>query len=74
MEALKELDDVFKTLYYTICSIAKWIFAAKMVSQLIKQGEVADIQGSIKVLINGAFSYGTLYAIISVLELIQSKF
>lgn len=71
---MDQLDGIFKMMYYSICDIAKWIFAIKMASDIIKDGNNSDIQGVIKSVIHGGLSYGCLYAIVNVLDAVQSKF
>lgn len=68
------LDMVFKTFYYQICDIAKWIFAIKMASDIIKNGNNGDMSGVIKTLIGGGIGYASLYAVISVLDSVQAQF
>lgn len=71
---MDKLDEVFKMFYYAICDMAKWVFAIRMASDIIKNGNESDIQGILKSVIQGGISYGALYSIVSVLESIQSKF
>lgn len=71
---MQQLDEIFKMFFYSVCDIAKWVFAVKMASDIIKNGNSSDIEGIIKSLIYGGISYGCLYSIVSVLDAIQSKF
>lgn len=71
---MNNLDDVFKMFYYSICDMAKWIFAIRMASEIIKDSNNSDIQGILRSVINGGVSYGALYAIISILDAVQTKF
>lgn len=74
MYFMDQLDTIFKLFYYQICNIAKWIFAIKMASEIIKNNNNGDMAGSIKTLINGGIAYASLYAIISILDTIQANF
>jgi len=71
---IDQLDEVFKLMYLSICDIGKWIFAIKMASDIINNGNNGDIQGIIHGILNGAFGYGSLYAIVGILDAVQSKF
>lgn len=71
---MQALDGVFKDFFYMVCSSAKWIFAIKMATSIIKQSDGQDIEGIIKTLISGGFSYGALYSVVSVLDSIKGKF
>lgn len=71
---MSALDNVFKLFFYSVCDIAKWIFAVKMASGIIKHAESADIQSIMKDLITGGFAYGSLYAIISILDAVKAQF
>lgn len=71
---MEELNLVLKTLYNGICDIAMWIFAIRMVADVLKNGTNSDIEGTIKTLINGGVSYGSLYAIVNVLEGVKEAF
>lgn len=68
------LDDVFKMFFYSMCDIAKYIIAIRMATNLIKQGESSDLQGIIKTLLNGSFTYGALYSVLSILDAVKEKF
>lgn len=70
---MEALDGVLKTFYYGICDMAKWLFAIKMASNLIKNMENCDIKTTIMDLANGAFSYGALYAIVGILDAVKIK-
>lgn len=71
---MEELNTVLKTLYDGICNIAMWIFAIRMVADVLRAGTNADIEETIKSLINGGVSYGSLYAIVRVLESVKRAF
>ncbi|HEX3078223.1 MAG TPA: hypothetical protein VHQ24_15290 [Lachnospiraceae bacterium] len=71
---MNEIDAVLKTFYFSLCDIAKWIFAIKMLNEVIKNGNNNDLEGTIKSIINGALSYACIYSIVSILESVQSKF
>jgi hypothetical protein len=60
--------------YYQICDISKWIFAIRMASEIIKSSNSANIQGIVQSLVNGGFSYASLYAIIDILDAVQANF
>lgn len=71
---MSELNEVLKMLYDGICDIAMWIFAIRMVADILKAGTNSDIEGTIKTLINGGVSYGSLYAIVEVLNGVKTAF
>lgn len=71
---MQALDNVFKIFFYSVCDIAKWIFAIKMASNIIKHAESSDLQSIIKDLITGGFAYGALYSIVSILDSVKSQF
>jgi hypothetical protein len=71
---MNQLDEIFKMFFYSFCDLAKWVFAIKMASDIIKNGNNSDVEGIIKSLMNGGISYGCLYAIVEVLDSIQAKF
>lgn len=71
---MNQLDEVFKMFFYSICDMAKWVFAVKMASDIIKNGNNNDVEGIIKSLIYGGIGYGCLYAVVGVLDSIQGKF
>lgn len=71
---MEGLDKVFKLFFYSMCDAAKWIFAIRMASNVIKSSESADYNGVFKSLMSGGISYGALYSIIMVLDSIKSAF
>lgn len=71
---MQQLDFIFKSLYFSICGIAKWIFLIRMASETIKGGNNGDIEGIIKAIVNCAFSYASLYVIVDVLDSVQKSF
>ena len=71
---MEALDNVFKIFFYGVCDVAKWIFAIKMATNIIKHSESADIKSIINDLISGGFSYGALYSIISILDSVKNQF
>ena len=71
---MEQLNEVLKVLYNGIYDIAMWIFAIRMVADVLKAGTNSDIEATIKTLINGGVSYGSLYAIVEVLEGVKHAF
>jgi len=66
------LNAVFETFFYKFCIIAKWIFAFRMISDVIKRGNDSDFQGALKAVAAGLFGYGCLYSIVYLLDLVQA--
>lgn len=71
---MNQLDEIFKMFYYAVCGAAKYIFAIKMATGILKDGNNSDIEGVIKNLMYGGANYACLYAIMGVLDAIQGKF
>lgn len=71
---MSQLDTIFKSLYFSICAIAKWIFLIRMASETIKGTNNGDIEGIIRAIINCAFSYASLYAMVGILDSVQKSF
>lgn len=69
---MEGLDNLFKYFYYLICDIAKWIFAIRMATNILKSSESADIQGMIRILIAGGASYGALYMVVNILDSVKA--
>jgi len=68
------LDTLLETFFYQFCSIAKWIFAIRIASDIIKRGNDGDIEGLIKSVLTGCIGYGCLYAVVGVLNSVQGSF
>jgi phage gp36-like protein len=66
-----QLDKLLETFFYQFCNIAKWIFAFRMASDIIKRGNESDFQGALKSVANGCIGYGCLYSIVYFLNMIQ---
>jgi len=65
------LNTVFEKFFYQFCDVAKWIFAFRMASDVIKKGNESDFMGALKSIGSGGLGYGCLYSIVYVLNLIQ---
>jgi hypothetical protein len=68
------LDSVFKMFFYSLCNIAKWIFAIKMATNVIKDFEASNFRNMIQNLMMGGFAYGALYSIVTILDSVKSQF
>lgn len=66
------LNAVMENIFFKFCDVAKWIFAFRMVSDMIKKGNDSDYIGSLKAIGAGCFGYGCLYSIVYILNLVQS--
>jgi hypothetical protein len=71
---MDKINGVLEMFFYQFCSMAKWVFAIRMASDSIKRGNDSDIEGIIKSVINGGVGYGSLYAIVSILNAVQNSF
>lgn len=71
---MDQLDAIMQTFYYQICDVAKWLFAIRIASDIIKNANNGDVVSSIKTLINGGAAYGALYSVVSVLDSVQAAF
>jgi hypothetical protein len=67
------LNVVFEKFFYQFCDVAKWIFAFRMASDVIKKGNESDFMGALKSIGGGGIGYGCLYSIVYVLNLIQDS-
>lgn len=67
------LNGVFEEFFYKFCDVAKWIFAFRMASDVIKKGNESDFMGALKSIGGGGIGYGCLYSIVYVLNLIQGS-
>jgi hypothetical protein len=72
MNSLGDLNEVFQKFFYQFCDIAKWIFAFRMASDVIKRGNESDFMGALKSIGGGGLGYGCLYSIVYVLNTVQS--
>ena len=68
------LDNVLKIFYYSLCDAAKWIFAIKMATGILKDIENFDLRNAITHLLHGGFAYGSLYSIVSILDAVKNQF
>jgi len=68
-----ELDSVFKLFFYGICDVARWIFAIKMATNVIKDYESSNFRDMIQNLMLGAFAYASLYSIVDILDSVKDK-
>lgn len=68
------LNGVFEMFFYQFCNVAKWIFAIRMASDVIKKGNDSDFQGIIQSVLGGGFGYGCLYAVVRILDSVQASF
>ncbi len=66
------LNVLLEGLFFRFCTVAKWIFAFRVVSDVIKRGNESDLQGLLKAVGAGAVGYGTLYSIVYILNLVES--
>lgn len=66
------LDGILKNFFYQFCNIAKWVFAFRMASDVIKRGNEGDYQAALKAIANGSIGYGCLYSIVYFLDLVQN--
>jgi hypothetical protein len=71
---MDNLNNVLEMFFYQFCGMAKWVFAIRIASDVIKKGNDGDIEGTIKSVISGGLGYGSLYAIVNVLNSVQSSF
>lgn len=71
---MNALDEVFKMFFYSLCDVAKWIFAIKMATNVIKDFESSNFRDMVQNLLIGAFAYGCLYSIINILDAVKDKF
>lgn len=71
---MDNLNSVLETFFYQFCDIAKWIFAIRMASDIIKRGNDGDIEGIIKGILYGSVGYGGLYSLVGILDSIQKSF
>jgi hypothetical protein len=68
---MDQLDKVFEMFFYSLCNVAKWIFAIKMATNLIKDFEANNVRNLIQNLVTGGFAYGALYSIIKILDSVE---
>ena len=71
---MENLNAVLEMIFLQFCNVAKYIFAIRIASDVIKRSNENDIQGVIHAVISGGIGYGCLYAITSVLDAVQSSF
>lgn len=71
---MEALDGVLKMFYYGLCDAAKWLFAFKMATNLIKDYESSNLRDMIQDLMTGAFAYGALFSIVEILDSVKDKF
>lgn len=69
---MEQLDKVFELFFYSLCDVAKWIFAIKMATNLIKDFEANNTRTMIQNLVTGGFAYGALYSIIKILDSVET--
>lgn len=66
------LDNLLKWAFYGFCNnIAKWIYAIKIASDVIKRSNEGDFMSVLKAVGTGCISYGCLYCIVYFLEMVQ---
>jgi len=68
---MEGLNAVFEGFFYKFCDVAKWIFAFRMASDVIKKSNEGNFMGALKSIGSGGLAYGCLYSIVYVLNLIQ---
>lgn len=68
------LDNIFKMFFYSICDVAKWLFAIKMATNIIKDFEATNFRDMVQDLLMGGFAYGALYSIVGILDAVKSQF
>jgi hypothetical protein len=68
------LDNVFEMFFYSLCNIAKWLFAIKMATNVIKDFEASNFRDMIQNLMVGGFAYGALFSIIKILDAVKTQF
>jgi phage gp36-like protein len=71
---MNNLNAVLELIFFQFCSVAKYIFAIRIASDVIKKSNENDIQGIIHAVISGGIGYGCLYSIVSVLDAVQNSF
>lgn len=71
---MNEVDVLFESFFYDFCSLAKWIFAIKMVSDVLKKATCSDTEGVIRSLLNGVVGYSSLYFIVKILDRVELAF
>jgi hypothetical protein len=71
---LDKINGLLELYFYGFCRIAKWIFAFRIASDIIKNGSNNDWQGTVRSLLNGSISYAALYSIVTVLDSVQNSF
>jgi hypothetical protein len=69
---MSQLNTVLEHFFYQFCDIAKWVFAFRIASDVIKRGNESDWQGALKSIGNGLIGYGCLYSVVYLLNLVQS--
>lgn len=69
---MEALDTILQNFFNQFCNIAKWVFAFRMASDVIKRGNEGDWQSALKAMGNGLIGYGCLYSIVYFLNLVQS--
>jgi hypothetical protein len=69
---MDKLNSVLEQFFYQFCDIAKWIFAFRMASDIIRRGNDNDFQGALKSIGSGGIGYGCLYSIVYILNTVQT--
>lgn len=68
------LNAVFENFYYQFCEVAKWIFAIKMGSDIVKSGTNGEFDDLFRGVFAGGVGYGCLYSIVKILDSVQATF
>lgn len=68
---MEKLNEIGKLIFDTFAGISYWIIAAVAIKEVLKSASKHDIDGVIKALIATAVSYGGIFAVTLILDMVR---
>ena len=68
---MDKLNEIGKLVFNTFAGVAYWVIAAIALKEVLKCAAKHDIDGVIKALIGTAVSYGAIFAVTMILDMVK---